>query len=174
MKEIHQFLGRLPEQSCPHCGSVGYLKLHDTVYRFQDDCMDTVGKRVYCSNRYQQSGCGRTWRFRLASRIPALHYSACTVMVFLILLIRGKSITLAYQQATGQHNARHAYRWLNQLFAQLCTFRGLLPKAFNLPSCIIYRSHRLQCLLPTMLTLICYLGLRCAARFQTVTQRRWM
>jgi hypothetical protein len=37
----------------------------------------------------------------------------------------GLSITLAYTQVTGAQTPRHAYRWLQRLYAQMSVYRSL-------------------------------------------------
>jgi hypothetical protein len=48
------------------------------------------------------------------------------VVAFVLLLLAGISIGLAYMQATGADTPRHAYRWLHHLDQQLSAYRSLL------------------------------------------------
>lgn len=58
---------------CPHCHSVGHLMKHGFLYGNSPE--SPVGKikrarRIYCSNRGQKSGCGKTHGIYLISIIP--------------------------------------------------------------------------------------------------------
>ena len=163
MNDIRQYLDRLPFESCPHCDLSGCLKPHDVVYKLKDGDLITVGKRVFCSNRYQHSGCGRTFRLYLSDVIPRLHYTGVQLMLFILLLLQQKSIAKAYFEATGQDRSRNGYRWLNRLQQQCSAFRCCLTVRASIPHAFIYRSRRLTILLTTLLTMICQMGIHACA-----------
>ena len=170
MTEIRQHLNSLPYAACPYCQKQGCLVPHDNVYRYHDRSLVPVGKRIFCSNRYTHSGCGRTYRLYLAQVVPGLHYAATHVMLFITLLLAGKTIAHAYFAATQQPNPRHAYRWLNRLQRQCCTFRCQL-KTPHLASPMVYRSRRFQVVLGTLSCLIAQLGNSFCLHFQVLSQR---
>jgi hypothetical protein len=84
-----------------------------------------VGKRVFCSNRYQHSGCGRTIQLYLAVTVRYLHHAGSAVAAFVLALIAGTTIERAYRLAIGATTPRHAYRWLQRLGAQTSAYRSV-------------------------------------------------
>ncbi len=123
---IHQQTLQLELEQCPHCQQTRQLVSHGFT-RKKRNCGDpqAVGKRVFCSNRYSHTGCGRTMQLYLDSTLRYLHHAGSAVVAFVLLLLTGISIELAYMQATGADTPRHAYRWLHRLRAQISAYRSL-------------------------------------------------
>ena len=59
---IHQQTMQLACEPCQHCGQAHQLVSHGFIRKKQPGGQDLqpVGKRVFCSNRYRHTGCGRT------------------------------------------------------------------------------------------------------------------
>jgi hypothetical protein len=126
LEAIQQKTSQLEYDHCIHCGS-DQLVSHGYVYR-KDSVKTTptpVGKRVFCSNRYWRTGCGRTMQLYLDPMVRYLHYAGCCVVAFVLLLVAGNTISSSYQGATGTADPRNAYRWLNKLSARLSDYRSL-------------------------------------------------
>ncbi len=137
---------------CVHCLKNNQFVSHGIIYkqRSMTECVP-VGKRLFCSNRYGRSGCGRTVPLLISSKIPRLHYSAAVVFVFISLLLARVCVTQAYQQATGQLEARNAWRWLTKLMRQLSTYRcTLMSRTHALATAPKCQSRQLCLLLPTL------------------------
>jgi hypothetical protein len=103
--------------------STGFSRLH--LQKKVGANPEAVGKRVFCSNRNNHTGCGRTVQLYLDSTVRYLHYAGCCVVAFVLSLTTGMTIQRAYQAATGTATPRNAYRWLNRLAAQLSFYRSL-------------------------------------------------
>lgn len=127
LEAIHQQTMQLQSEQCKHCGQTHQLVSHGFVRKKQALGREpqAVGKRVFCSNRYHRTGCGRTMQLVLDSSLRCMHYAGRAVVVFVLLLISGASIALAYMQATQAQTPRHAYRWLQRLHAQMSVYRSL-------------------------------------------------
>ena len=138
--------------TCPHCMNPQQLVSHGVIYKQRSmHQREAVGKRVFCSNRYGHSGCGRTVQLYVAQAVPARRSGAAVLFAFLSLLLRDMTVVDAYRQATGQEAARQAWRWLTKLFRNLTDFRGLLnPRPTPLASGFSARCRRLRLLLPTV------------------------
>lgn len=54
---------------CPHCRRVGFLILHGYLYGYGETDLIQRGRRIFCSNRKNRPGCGRTFSFLLAGYI---------------------------------------------------------------------------------------------------------
>jgi hypothetical protein len=134
---------------CKHCHQSGQMVSHGFIYK-QHACVEKepVGKRVFCSNRYGRSGCGRTHQLYLAHRIPCLHYGAAQLLIFLTSLLMGRVLEDAYQDATGQAEPRNAWRWIKRLTLKLTDFRCFLKARFTpLDASIQLKNRRLTLLL---------------------------
>lgn len=137
---------------CPHCLKSNQLVSHGVIYKQRSiNDREPVGKRIFCSNRYQHTGCGRTVALYAAQVIPAKQYGAAHLFVFLSSLLMNLTVAAAYRAATGQSQSRHAWRWLSQLLRRLTDFRCCLKERLSpLTTRFHVRSRRLQLLLPTL------------------------
>ena len=126
LQAIHQQTLQLECEQCQHCQQTQQLVSHGFI-RKKRNCGDpqAVGKRVFCSNRHHHTGCGRTTQLYLDSTLRYLHHASSAVVAFVLLLLAGISIGLAYMQATGADTPRHAYRWLHRLDQQMSAYRSL-------------------------------------------------
>lgn len=161
---------------CTHCSKVGQLVSHGFVYKqLSSSKRKAVGKRLFCSNRYGRSGCGRTLQLYVTHCFPFLRYGAAELFVFLSSLILGWAVTHAYQTATGREETRHAWRWLDRLEGKLLDFRRRLEftcknKRLGCSSPCSHRSRRLQLLLPTLVLLFSNAEGNPCSRFQLTHQ----
>lgn len=158
---------------CAHCLKNNQFISHGIIYK-QSSMTERKpsGKRIICSNRYGRSGCGRTTQLYVSNRIPRLHYDASVVFVFISHLLAKDCVTQAYQQATGQFEARNAWRWLSKLMRQLSAYRGTLIARTH--SLIEHHSRRLRLLLPTLTQMISNANPSLCARYQVNHQRSFM
>lgn len=138
--------------TCEKCSRNNQFVSHGYIYKQRSQSTtEAVGKRLFCSNRYGRSGCGKTLRLTIANEIPNLCYSGAQVFIFLTQLLAGNSVQHAYQQATRQFEARNAWRWLNKLTAKLTVFRSVFISRAP-EHCAPNSSHsrRRRILLPTI------------------------
>jgi hypothetical protein len=65
---------RLKQTPCPHCQVVGALIRHGLLYGFDETSKQKTlrARRIFCSNRNQRRGCGRTFSVWLADKIRRL------------------------------------------------------------------------------------------------------
>jgi hypothetical protein len=106
---------RLKQTPCPHCKTVGTLIRHGTLSGFDDSSPQgkTIrARRIFCSNRHQRRGCGRTFSVWLANKIRRLSLSTRTLWRFLQLAVVG-SIAAAIRatiQATNCHRSDRTFQ----------------------------------------------------------------
>jgi hypothetical protein len=143
------------ELECRHCLKSDQFVSHGIVYKQRSGSVtEKVGKRLFCSNRYGRSGCGRTFQLYIASEIPAFRYGAAHLFVFISALIANQTISEAYMQATGQTEYKNAWQWLKRLTFKLSEYRTFLKCRVKTPSNISSSpSHFLRHLLPTLIRL---------------------
>jgi len=145
---------------CEHCLKNGQLVSHGFIYKQRSaQVREPVGKRLFCSNRYGRTGCGRTFQLYIASEFPSLHYGAAVLLVFISALLAHLTVNEAYRKATGQFDARNAWRWLNKFMRRLGEYRTFLKAPAKWIS-NTFASHvrRAQILLPTLAQLVAYAG----------------
>lgn len=135
---------------CANCKQCDQFVSHGFVYKnLNHGKTMLVGKRLFCANRRQRSGCGRTLRLYLAEQIPMLVYSTLQMTIFLKALLACNTIQNAYEAATGTNDPRNAYRWLNKLKSKLIDYCTFLKKPRELFISIHqFSTRRLQLLLP--------------------------
>ena len=84
--DVVDLLSKLKTLACPHCKQFGTLIKHGFLYGYDSEHQldKTVrAARVFCSNRHQASGCGRTFSVWAAHRIKRLFLSAQSLWKFL-------------------------------------------------------------------------------------------
>jgi hypothetical protein len=112
------------------------------------------GKRIICCNRYGKSGCGHTRQLYLQNIIPKRQYTLTVVIAFIKTLLSNAHIEEAYIQSTGKiTEARHAWRWIKDLFKKLPRWRALIPRSTE-KSKHSYSPERLNILLSTLKQLL--------------------
>jgi hypothetical protein len=135
LQAIEQQTRQLDHAQCAHCQQTQQLVSHGFIRKKQVGAQpQAVGKRVFCSNRNQRTGCGRTVQLYLDSTVRYLHYAGGCVVAFLVCLIKSMTIEEAYHHATGAATPRNAYRWLDKLWAQLSSYRSLSHRPGFLPT----------------------------------------
>ncbi len=125
LSDIERYTQTLYYEPCQHCKQTTHLLSHGYVRKKTSH--RPIAKRIFCSNRHQHKGCGRTIQLYVDSVIPALHYSGTAIIAFLMAFIQGMTITQAYQSATRAASSRNAFRWLHKTMFRLSKFRSLLP-----------------------------------------------
>ncbi len=156
LQAIHQQTLQLELEQCQHCLQTHQLVSHGFIRKKRTGGdPQAVGKRVFCSNRHHHTGCGRTMQLYLDSTLRYLHHVGSVVVAFVLALLTGISIGLAYMQATGAHTPRHAYRWLHRLQAQISVYRSLshqpLLEQQQVGVATHYQSHHPHCLRRSLL-----------------------
>lgn len=145
---------------CQHCLKNDQFVSHGFVYKQRSSLIrEPVGKRLFCSNRYGRSGCGRTFQLYIAGEMPSLHYGATVLFMFITALLSHLSISEAYIKATRQLDSRHAWRWVNKFMHKISEYRSFLKTPDNgIASRFITHVRREQILLPTLAQLISATG----------------
>ena len=102
-EEFEAVREKLKLTRCPHCKSVGNLIRHGFLRGYDEKNQQTKavrGWRIFCSNRNQAIGCGRTFSIWVASKVKRLFLTAESLWAFL-------------KQAITTGNKLQAFRGLN-------------------------------------------------------------
>ncbi len=177
---IHQFTRSLDyhqdKLACAHCLKNDQWVSHGVVYKQRAIAVKApVGKRIFCSNRYGRSGCGRTFQLYVASEFPSFQYGAAHLFVFITSLLLNLTVSDAYHKATAQFEPRNAWRWLKRLMRRLSEYRCFLKtRSGECSTPLVSKSGRLQCLLPTLARLFTTLSHCPCASYQFIQQNRFI
>lgn len=85
-EQWHDLCQRLKLFPCPHCNVVGMLIRHGTLSGYDDQSLQQTtlrARRLFCSNRNDRRGCGRTVSVWLADKIHTLTLTAPSLWAFL-------------------------------------------------------------------------------------------
>lgn len=176
---ISQQTMQLDGVACLHCGKREQLVSHGFVYKKQAVATSPVpvGKRVLCSQRFGRTGCGRTVPLYLASIVRYLHGAGQALERFVVCLLAGMTITLAYRQISGRHETRQAYRWFNKLFSRLSDYRRLMHRiefTENVPPDNERPSTRRPLLIATLARLLQHFSAPLCATYQRTLQTSFL
>jgi hypothetical protein len=115
-EEWSKWVERLKVTACPHCQVVGTLNRHGCLVGYDESQRQALrARRVYCSNRHSQRGCGRTFSVWLADKIRRLSLSTSVVWRFLQQVITG-SIAAATRAMTEHERSDRTWQRLWKRF----------------------------------------------------------
>ncbi len=123
---IHHALKQYP---CPFCRLIGCLILHGFLSGYSDtDCSCTIRRRhrVFCSNRNNRKGCGRTSSILLSDFIKCCLFTARTIWRFLIAITSGSCKTKAWWDTNVSASRSTPYRVWNRLRTNTAPIRTIL------------------------------------------------
>lgn len=138
--------------ACVHCLKNNQFVSHGIIYKQRSiQVREKVGKRIFCSNRSGRNGCGRTFQLYIANEVPSFRYGAAQLFIFITALLANFNICDAYHQATGQFEARNAWRWLEKFSFKLSDYRSFLKVRVDTHYSTCHaRCNSLRHLLPTL------------------------
>lgn len=94
--QLHKFIKLV---RCPHCKQIGFLIFHGYLYGFKEDSFfDTFirARRIFCSNRFNRLGCGKTVSIFVSPVIKGFTISTSTLWRFLCNIFNGMNIFNAF------------------------------------------------------------------------------
>ena len=128
----------LKQSPCPHCGCLGSLNRHSRSLGNDPHAADGQtfrGQRVFCSNRGQRGGCGRTFAFFLAEVLPRHTWTALLVWRWLVKLLAGLSLKAAADALRLPFALESVYRLRRRLQQGLDKVRTRLCREQSPPTC---------------------------------------
>lgn len=114
---------------CPHCRRTGVLIGHGFLrgYAERDSEVVARGRRVFCSNRGQRPGCGRTFSVMLTTLLSGFVVRTLTLFCFATAVLNGLTRRAAWlREARGALSLSSGYRLWRRLYAVQSTLRGRL------------------------------------------------
>ena len=147
--QFEAFYARLKLTLCPHCKLSGYLILHGYLYGYdeQDNTRKVRGRRIYCSNRYNKNGCGRTFCVLPASVMPRFIISAQSLWRFLDNVKSGLGLAGAFRKAGGTMSPSSIYRLIKKFSLNQTRIRSCLHRIKDPPAADDMRTPFIQTIL---------------------------
>ena len=134
---------------CPFCHCAHSLNRHSILYGNNPNCNNdnkhVRGQRVFCSNRGQRGGCGRTFSVFLADVFPRFCVRASLLWRLLGLLLAGQTVFGATPMLRPSFSQSTFYRLVHLLRQRLDILRPLLCRI-----CLAPASSRSDPLLQTV------------------------
>ncbi|MFO0814272.1 MAG: hypothetical protein U0796_13680 [Gemmatales bacterium] len=132
--EWTQWVERLKLMPCPHCQVAGTLNRHGILMGYDESQRQVLrARRVYCSNRHSQRGCGRTFSVWLADKIRRLSLSTHVVWRFVREVIAG-SLAAATRAMAYERSDRTWQRLWKRFQRAQSTLRSALIKRCPSPT----------------------------------------
>lgn len=127
--ELDQILAGLKTVACPHCHRVSHLNRHGFLFGFNEKHQRdrTVrARRIFCSNRNQSAGCGRTFTIWAANKIKRLKLTADELWGFLKQAADSPSLAQTFREFYSEMARSAAYRIWNRFTNAQSTIRTTL------------------------------------------------
>jgi len=128
----------LKQFCCPGCGAAETLNWHSKLYGNDPEAADGQvqrGQRVFCCDRGQRGGCGRTFSIWLADVLPRHTFRAASLWGLLCALLKGNSIQSAFEAVPSLPFALETcYHLLQRLRDGLSGVRCRLSREQKSPS----------------------------------------
>jgi hypothetical protein len=121
----------LKQLCCPQCGAAETLNCHSKLYGNDPNSTDGQGRvqrgqRVWCCNRGQRGGCGRSFSIFLAEVLPRHTVTGPGLWRLLNRLLAGGSIKAAAEALALPFALETLYHVLHRLRQQLAGVRWVL------------------------------------------------
>ena len=118
----------IKSEPCRHCSSTGHLKSHG---KLEGTCVDKPGKvtrglRFFCSNRYSNKGCGRTFSVLFGTFISGHTLDTENLFRLIKRLLAAPNPHAAWQASGIPFSLRSVYRWVRKLTLNQPTIRHML------------------------------------------------
>ena len=133
LDEADQYLDVIKFVPCVHCGKVGFLNRHGFLKGYPPKGSDKLvrGCRIYCSNRNNRNGCGRTCSLLLSTLIIGFSISTGLLWAFMRKVSAGNSIKASWEGLNTGLPVENAYHWLILLLIPVPVSQRLICSRLN-------------------------------------------
>ena len=147
--QFEDFHARIKLILCPHCKKSGFLILHGGAYGYseQENSRILRGHRIYCSNRNNRNGCGKTFSILAAGLLPGFIISAQSLWLFLESILNGFCLAHAFRTAKCAMTPSSVYRLYKKFALNQMRIRSFLSRIKDPPALKHVKSPFLQTIL---------------------------
>jgi hypothetical protein len=127
--EFKRYESKVHSLSCPHCFRTGYLILHGWLYGYQESsCRTRVrrGHRIFCSNRNNRNGCGRTFSMLHSLFIKGFSITTTSLWAALKAVMGSLAICRVFDGLNTTLSKSTAYNIMRRFREQQYRIRSLL------------------------------------------------
>jgi len=155
--ELAEYFLALKQHRCPGCGASESLNCHSKLYGNDPHSREggriQRGQRLWCCNRGQRGGCGRTFSVFLAEVLPRHTIGASFTWSLLERLLDGGSIKAVFEALRLPFALESAYHLVHRLRERLTALRPALcrqqkPPASSQADPLLQTVEHLRCLFP--------------------------
>jgi len=117
-------------EPCRLCSSTGQVKNHGKLQGIGIDRPGTTtrGLRFFCSNRYSNKGCGRTFSVLFSTSIANHSLNSQHLLTLINQLLITPNTHAAWHQSGIPFSLRSVYRWVKKLSLNQSTIRHILHR----------------------------------------------
>ncbi len=153
-KDFERFYHNLKLTHCPNCQEIGYLILNGLLYGNDEKiCAKTIirGHRIFCSNRNQRKGCGKTFSIFDSNILKRFTISTRSFWLFLSNISNGLNPVPAFKTLKLNFSTTSIYRFIRTFSDAQSHIRTLLSQRCKPPplkrnsSCLNQTIHHLKC-----------------------------
>jgi hypothetical protein len=147
----------LKQLCCPECGAAETLNCHSKLFGNDPDSNEgdpiQRGQRVWCCNRGQRGGCGRSFSIFLAEVLPRHTVTGPWLWRLLQRLLAGGSIKATVEALTLPFALETLYHLLHRLRQRLAEVRSVLcreqkPPASSQTDPLLQTAEHMRSLFP--------------------------
>ena len=153
LHELEPYLRSLKQLCCPGCGVAETLNCHSKLFGNDPDSGSggraQRGQRVWCSNRGQRGGCGRSFCIFLTEVLPRHTVSSAALWALLGRWLGGGSIKAAAEALALPFGLETLYHLLQRMRLRLSALRSALsgqapPPASSHPDPLLQTVEHLR------------------------------
>jgi hypothetical protein len=138
LSELAEYFLALKQHRCPECGATETLNCHSKLYGKDPDSREggliQRGQRMWCCNRGQRGGCGRTFSVFVAQVLPRHTMGASALWSLLKGLVEGGSIKGTFEALRLPFALESAYHLLHRVRERLTNLRAVLCREQKPPT----------------------------------------
>lgn len=115
---------------CRHCSRTGYIKSHGRLQGIGVDSPKRTirGLRFFCSNRYSNKGCGRSFSVFLSTVIANHSLNTKYLLAFIKHFLNSPNTHAAWHSSSIPFSLCSTYRWVKKLSLNQSTIRHMLHR----------------------------------------------
>lgn len=153
--DLFNYSGQIQLKDCPYCQQCNTLVKHSKIYRTAKEKGQYIfhGQRIFCSNKKNKNGCGRTFSLNLTIKLPRFNKFTKEVYSFFKKFLETFIISVAWAFAYPQSfDINTPYRFtrliqksLGNCIASLLSITGIYqPPQRVKPNTLLYLISLMQ------------------------------
>ena len=129
MDEIDYIHTNIKIYPCPHCKLIGFLIMHGYLTGYDENNQSDIikrGYRIFCSNRDNRKGCGKTFSIIKSCFIKGFTITANTVNLFISNIVNGFNISRSFYLTNIKISISSIYKLYNRFKLTQPQIRSIL------------------------------------------------